>query len=202
MRDNLKTKYDLAQVKKWLNDGEKQYCRKTHFALKKNTTITTSASTQEYSLPTDFLAEDAVFYDGTPLLKRHQAQTIEKTSETGDPTRYYIRQKVIGLYAIPTAEKTITLIYWGAGGAMVDASDVPVIPDEHQVLIAYYACIQMSLEGDDDRVTKFKSLWDEGIEEAIRDVTGKYYDNQWPVALEARVEMDPIDHDLSILEGY
>jgi len=196
LRDTAKTKYDLDTVKGWINDAERQYCRLTHFGVEKNTTITTASGTQEYALPGDFLLETEVFYDGEPLRKRHQEATIARVPESGAPRSYYIKQKLLGLYAVPTAAKTITLIYWAMGGTMSADADLPIIPDEHQLLLVYFAGIQMALEGDDDRMAKFLKLWNDGIYEAKIEVVEKYYINMCPVATETEQDLDPINHDL------
>ena len=110
LRDNAKTKYDLTTVKAWINDAERQYCRRTHFGVEKDTTISTASGTQEYALPGDFLLETEVFYDGEPLRKQHQEETIARVPDSGAPTRYYIKQKLLGLYPVPTAIKITTTI--------------------------------------------------------------------------------------------
>jgi hypothetical protein len=116
--------------------------------------------------------------------------------ESGASSSYYIKQKIIGLDAIPDDSQVLTIIYWSSGGAISSDSDVPIIPDEHQLLLVYFTCIQMALEGDDDRIGKFNTLWNDGVAQARREVVERYFSNMWPVASEVRQELDPVNHDV------
>jgi len=195
MRDPNQTKYSLDFVKKWLNEAERQYCNETNYSVKKDTTISTANGTREYALPTDFLSEIAVFYDGKPLGTIEMENTIhEGGDESGTPSGYYIENKKIGFEPKPTAVKTVTLIYNSRGGAMVSANNTPIIPDEHHMLLVAGACIWASIEGDDTRLATFRDIWARGIAEATEDVVNL---SPWPeVGLGSGPYPNPVTHDL------
>jgi hypothetical protein len=197
MRDNFQTKYDLTTVKNNLNQAERIFCSHAEYAGTKSTTISLVASTQEYALPAGFVKEqkNSVFVDGKPIQKITQDYTIEETSQTGEPSGYYIRRKQIGFYPIPTATATITLLYFDMGGSLVNDGDVPIIPLQNHELLAMYPCIFCSLEGDDDRVGSFKSLWDDGLIRAKIDITENFAQNMVFQPGAGGPVLDPLDHD-------
>ncbi len=90
-------KYDLETVKDYLNEAEREFCARTHYALTKSTSITTVASQAEYALPSGFSLEHGVFHNGAPLRKIPIEKTIEETAISGEPSYYYIRQAYLGL---------------------------------------------------------------------------------------------------------
>lgn len=178
MRDPNQSKYSLGIVKDWLNDAERQYCKDVEYYLRLSTSLSAAASTREYTLPTDFLHELAVFVDNLPMGDVDLQDTIHSDgAHTGFPSSYYIEGKKLGLEPIPTASGTITLVYLSMGGAMVNDADTPVIPVEHHLLLVYYACIHACIEGDDTRLSAFAALWKGGLEKAKEDVSKK---SPWP----------------------
>jgi len=195
MRDPNATKYSLDYVKKWLNEGERQYCNATDYSVKKNTTITTTSGTQEYTLPTDFISEIDVYYDGQRLGAIEMTKTIHQGgAKSGTPHAYYIENKKLGLEYVPTAAKTVTLIYFSRGGAMSAAIDTPIIPDEHHMLLVVHACIWASIEGDDTRLNTFMQLWMKGLRDAGADVINL---SPWPELQQySRPNASRINHDL------
>ena len=197
MRDNSQVKYDLPTIKKWLNDAERRYCSFTSFAGEKNTSIATVATTQEYTLPGGFVREkdEGVFLDGLRLTKIRQAKTIEDTTQNATPTMYYVRQKSIGLYPIPVAIQTLTLLYITMGGDMIADGNYPIIPDEHQELLVSYACKHCCLEGEDDRFQAFRTDWINGLNDARIEVMDKYYSNVVLQSGAGGPVLDPVDHD-------
>jgi hypothetical protein len=142
MRDPAMTRYSLDMVKDWLNDAERQYCKDVEHYLRLSTSLSAAAATREYTLPTDFLHELAVFLDDEPLGDVDLQDIIHSDgAHSGDPTSYYIEGKKLGLEPIPIASGTITLIYLSMGGAMVNDADVSILPEEHQMLLVYWACV-------------------------------------------------------------
>ena len=195
MRDPAKTRYSLDFVKKWLNDAERQYCNKTNYSVKKDITISTASGTREYNLPADFISEINVFHDGKPLPTIEMEDTIHAAGDkSGTPYGYYIENKKIGFEPVPTAIKVITLIYNSRGGAMISATDVPIIPDEHHMLLVAGACIWASIEGDDTRLVTFQQIWTRGLAEATEDVINL---SPWPqMDLGQGPYPNPVTHDL------
>ncbi len=172
LRDTDKTKYDLATIKRWINDGEKRFCTFTNFSRTKRISLSLVADTQEYSLPSDFLSSIAVFSDGKPMREKKIEDTIFETTETGEPRWYYITDAFIGFYPVPDSSSyTITEIYNSMGGAMSDDGDKPIIPPNYHDLLPMWAAYKGAIEGEDSRVATFKSNWDEGLVLAVPKVT-------------------------------
>jgi hypothetical protein len=97
------------------------------------------------------------------------------------------------LEPIPIATGTISLIYLSMGGAMVNDADTPIIPDEHQMLLVYWACVHACTEGDDTRLNTFASLWKAGLEKAKEDVSKK---SPWPeLGTSDTSKVERVNHD-------
>lgn len=199
MRDTGQTRYDLAFVKRYLNDAERQFCRKTEYSIKKDASITTASGTREYTLPSDFLHEVAVFWNGRRMAWTDLEDTIhEDGDQSGEPTAYYIEGGKIGFEDVPTSAQTVTIVYYSIGGAMAQTSDTPIVPTEHHMLLVAYACYWCSIEGDDDRMSKFYEAWLRGVQEASEDIVKK---SPWPEVGGHRVEVERTTHDvLGILD--
>lgn len=203
LRDPDQIKYDLETVKDYLNEAEREFCARTHYALTKSTSITTVAGTQEYALPTGFSGELGVFHNGAPLRKVPIEKTIEETPTSGEPSYYYVRQNYLGLYSTPaTTGATITVLYNAVGGSMVVATDAPIIPERWQPALALYAAYWCALEGDDTRMDRFSKGWDAVCAEAAREVARRYLANLYMKPGELHTPRpSPVDHDLNLMES-
>lgn len=176
MRDTLHTKYDLATIRQWLNEGERKYCNRTGYSIKKDSTILTQADVTEYEMPSGCKELIGVFLDKSKLYRIEIENTIEEAGNTGIPIRYYIRQNNIGLYPTPETDGAeILVLYRALGGDMQEAADEPIIPIEHHYIPVWWACYLCSVEGDDTRSQHFYHLYESSIQEAITDVTHKMF---------------------------
>jgi hypothetical protein len=166
-RDTAKTKFDLTTVKRWINQGEQRYCVLTNYSIKKDVSISTVASQQEYTLPTDCKSVKAVFYDGSRLAREEIENTVYSTTNSGTPSEYYIRLNKVGLDPIPTAVKTLTIIYHTIGGDLINDNDTPIIPEEDHNLPVLWAAYYMAIEADDNRANAFLQAYYEGVKQAV-----------------------------------
>lgn len=97
-----------AQYTDAINDAQKQFALDSG-ALFKDKAYTTVAGTSIYTLPTDFILEDTVTYNGLPLkpISRHTLYTLypgtDWTLLTGTPTHYMIdpEEAVLSIRLIP-----------------------------------------------------------------------------------------------------
>lgn len=78
-----------------------------------STTIAWLASTETYSLPSDFLIAQRVKWDSMPLgrLTKKQIDEIYPQQANSTPTNYYLYGNNIGMFPIPANAGTITLAY-------------------------------------------------------------------------------------------
>jgi len=198
MRDETQSKFSLDFVKKWLNDAEREYCNRTEYGVKKSTAISTEIAKREYSAPSDSKLIRTLYYNGNRL---GGPIDIEDTihsggDENGTPSAYYVELDKIGLEPIPTAVGTLTVIYYSLGGAMSTASDTPIIPQEHHMLLVYRACYYACVEAEDDRLNVFYAEWVKGLADALIDNMKK---NPWPqIDLGERLEVSRHNHDMGI----
>jgi hypothetical protein len=198
MRDPSKTKFDLQSIKDRINEGEQRYCILTKYSLKKDTTIQTVIGTDEYNLPADYGTLDAAYYNGNQLYQIALEDTIWPNAKISTPISYYLRNAEIGLYPIPDAQGTLTLIYHSIGGEMADDTDHPVIPVEDQYLLVEYASYKCAKEGDDSRQTTFLQEWTNGILQAIRTNVDKNF-TSFPTVGDQYSDYHFVDRDLTVL---
>ncbi len=128
---------DVAQVVLWFNEGQNDAARKSKCLKKYDiTSITSTASTQEYSMSaiSDYLGiekQGGVTYDG----KRLDPVTMEeldfdninwRNRTAGTPTRYYRRGIYVGLDSKPAETgKVIGVHYFGLPTVMAVNTSKP-----------------------------------------------------------------------------
>lgn len=100
----------LGYVNDILNEFAVYLARLRFQPLLKRHSVTITAGTQSMSLPSDFLKEEYVLWDKSPLEEIH----YEHRSESGAP-RYYFREgDSFYLYPIPDKDGTAELAYYPA----------------------------------------------------------------------------------------
>ena len=103
-----------------VNDSQKQFALDSG-ALFKDQAYTTVSGTSTYALPSDFVLEDTVTYNGLPLkpVSRHTLYTLYPDTDwtllEGTPTMYMVDPEeasmVLRLIPIPQEAKTVSMRY-------------------------------------------------------------------------------------------
>ena len=103
-------------------------------ALFKDKSYTTVAGTSTYTLPTDFILEDTVTYDGLPLspVSRHTLYSLYPSTDwtelTGTPTYYMVDPEeaalALRLIPIPQEAKAVSMRYYPMPASVTGSSDV------------------------------------------------------------------------------
>lgn len=133
--DKNQTRYSATQYLNALNEGQKQFALETR-ALWKDKSWSHAANDADEDLPTDFMWEEEVTYDGIRLepTTRHELNRLSGDDWTDDtattPTRYIIDPeeavKEIVLYPIPTDAKTLVMRYFPLPTDLASDSDIPL----------------------------------------------------------------------------
>lgn len=140
-----------------------------------DTSTTTVADTQEYSLPSDCLYVLRAIWDQVKL-KRIDLKDQDYldgtlyggTLTTGDPEHYYEFGNKLGLYPVPSSAKTLKLWYVKQPTQITVGSISFTIPLLFQHYIIDYVLYRMLLKDqDNDRAMIHKRLWDENVQKAI-----------------------------------
>lgn len=187
------TRYAAADYLNALNLAQNQFALETR-ALWKDTTWSSVANDATYALPTDFMWEDELHFNGLPLtpLSRKNFTLLSPDSDwtivTGTPTHFLVdpeeAQKQLLLYPIPTAndaQKTIAMRYIPFPVALAADSDVPLnssalMQQFHVGLCAYAAWLLLASEETTQLVSeKRRSLL--GIYADSRDKAIKTFKN-------------------------
>lgn len=161
--DPNRTRYADSDYLTALNRAQEQFALDTR-ALWKDTTWTSAADDATYSLPSDFMWEESVYFNGlllAPITRRDLAifsPDKDWTLSTGTPTRYIIdpeeATKQLLLYPIPTSNdnaKTISMRYFPLPTAMASDTDTPLnssalMAQFHIGLAAYAAWLLLTTE--------------------------------------------------------
>lgn len=116
-----------------INQAQKQFAMDSR-ALFKDKAYTAAADDSTYDLPTDFLCEESVTYNGLPLkpISRHTLYTLypgtDWTTLEGTPTHYMIDPEVgvatLRLIPIPQDALAISMRYYPLPADVAAASDV------------------------------------------------------------------------------
>jgi len=175
----------LEFIKEWLNKAEQKICAATDYYVVTSSTITSVSDQQEYALPTGTKSILAATYNNNRIYPIDMMKTIGDSSP-GTPSHFYVRTKYIGLYPIPEEDDNVIKIWYvSIGGNMSDNNDEPVIPEEWQMGLVYYAALHYALEMDDTRTAIFAQLWKEELKNAIEQATLNEYAAELP-------EIDPV----------
>lgn len=134
LSDKNQTRYSSTQYNTALGKAQEQFALDTK-ALWKDASYSVTAADATYDLPTDFMWEDWVKYDGVEIspISRHELQRLsgqDWTDDQGAPTNYIIdpeeASKSITFYPIPQEAKTAAMRYFPLPAAMSSDSDVPL----------------------------------------------------------------------------
>jgi hypothetical protein len=145
----------ILNIDTLLRDAENDYCRRT-WCKEKIDSLSTLAQNAgvlapTYALPSDFVREFRIEWNGIPLDKAHireQSQIYDSALNniTGTPTRYWIENGYIRLIPMPSSHGYLTR--WYAIYNTDTDSLSPIIPDLEQKYLCDYV-IADYFEGED-----------------------------------------------------
>jgi hypothetical protein len=160
-------RYTTSMVKSYLNIANQEWCARTN-ANEKSSDITIVQSTDNYTLPDDFIRDVGVVYDGKTLQRRDMRERTDYNStSTGTPEAYWVWGGKLYLYPIPDAVKTCSLMYTSSPAAMADDSDVPgwVPSAYHKALVFYAVQLAKGSEGAGDAANYWLAQFEKQAQE-------------------------------------
>lgn len=135
-----------------------------------STTMSTVASTREYTRPSDIQRIFRITYDSTKL-KKINFTDVDKiegdTEDEGDPEYYYEYGSYIGLVPTPTEIKTLKIYYNKIPTQLSASSTAFSIPPEYAHFLTDYVLSLMYLK--DQQVSesdRHKEQWNRNIQQA------------------------------------
>lgn len=133
-------------VKIWINEAQRDVCLRADLSTQFTTsTITTTAGTQGYALPSNYarLGEKGNLsiptYDEILNELEDQDDFDDTTPSSGKPTSYIIIGATLYLYPTPDAVYSLTLRYYKLPADLVNNTDEPEIPEQYHHLLEHYA---------------------------------------------------------------
>lgn len=116
--DTTRQRFSDAQLLAYLNDGQRE-ANAFSWVLRSSYTFSLTAGTQEYALPTNFLATWRVLLDNKKIdqtsLNELDANSVGWRTVTGKPQKYYIylaQTTQIGFFPTPTSTSTGTVVVY------------------------------------------------------------------------------------------
>ena len=146
------TQFGSARINQYINDGQNLICRRVDWYTDETVQdISTVAGTAVYAWPADFARGRSL--RNTALnqeLQEVSLRDIDRASSSqGSPTVYAIDGPNIHLYPTPDGAYPLELRYWKLPPALVNDTDIPVIPADWHSLLWVYAC-WIAYEAEDD----------------------------------------------------
>ena len=132
--DKNQTRYSATQYNTAINRAQEQFSLDSNSTFK-DVPYSNAAGDATEALPSDFIVEDWVKYDGIEIdpISRHELQRLsgqDWTDDTGTPEKYIIdpeeARKTITLYPIPVDSKTLVMRYLALPAELSADSDTPL----------------------------------------------------------------------------
>jgi len=174
-----------AEIALYLNEGQELFCTKTKCLVKYYTYTLTAddiKNDREVRLYTDFIAfaEGGVTYKGKQL-KPTSIKELDEwggnwRSDTGTPTRYYLRGDMLGFYPKPTAGDAIA--YYGIERAATLSGDTTPLSGDYRTIafrthIRDYAISKCwEKKNEMNKSDRYMMLFEKGVREANAILSG------------------------------
>jgi hypothetical protein len=159
------TFYTQDEMFQWIWEAEQELATRTLCIDGRDTSLSTTASTQTYAIPTGFFEIKRVEYDGTKLqqidFREDDALTIggANTTSTGTPAYYFIWNGTLYLRPIP-AESSKQIKIYGPKSATVltTGSSSLSTPAQYHYRLIPYVTAQMAFK--DENYTAYETMMD------------------------------------------
>ncbi len=170
--------YPQADVFQWIWEAEQELAVRTRCIEGRDTTsLTTTASTQAYSVPATFFEVLRVEVDGTKLQKidfrEDDALTIggANTTSTGTPNYYFIWNRTLYLRPIPDTSSLEIKLYGPKNAtALTTASTTLTTPAQYHHRLIPYVVAQMALKDENFDVHEAQLVaWERNVEQTEKD---------------------------------
>lgn len=182
LEDTGNTQWSLTLVKQYINDGLRDFAKRTKAYHKLSSALSASATTPTsafYTLPTDLLEVEAVHDTVNDVwLERRDVDSLPPSwdTETGTPAWYLFGEfgwTELRVYPYTASALTGLKVYYTALPADLSAdADVPTgIPAVYQIALVYFAvaaCYRRNFEGQDPaKAAEFQGMYEREVEDAI-----------------------------------
>lgn len=173
--DTASVQITLPNIVDWVNDGQKDICRKAE-CLETTVTPTLTGGTPTYAYPADFIKERVVKVNGLKLCRLTLASIDvlypdrDSSPASGNPLYYYHWGRALNFYPTPSSNMPLTLMYVQYAALIAAGGDTPAIPDLfHEDIVRY--CFWHALEQDEQWTAAqvAKQVYDERLMQTIYD---------------------------------
>ena len=178
LRDQTQDVFSDADITRYANDALRDLSAETN-AFWTTTTATTVAGTATYSLPTDFIRMQKVFWNDTNAIPETTINELAgltgNMTTQGTPYCYYIRRTptggtsqvpaLLGLYYVPSASSiTVRYYYNYVPAAVTSISARFPVPYGYDDSIVSFVCWQLKkADREPTEADRYRSEWNEWI---------------------------------------
>lgn len=170
---NTRQQFSDATMLSFLNDGQRE-ANSIGWLLQSTTTISLTAGTTLYSLPSDFMATQFVLYKNMALPQTSLNQLNADnpgwfSAAAGTPIKYYVyagNPSRIGFYPAPTtaAASTVTVFYVQQPTELTTTSQTPfnswpILTPYHSGLVYYLVYRAYSALEETDLAAQYANDW-------------------------------------------
>lgn len=184
----LENRTDLIdKIGNWINDTRKDLATEFEFThLYTYTTVDTSAGTDLYDLPNDYIYIQSVWLEEKPLMKLSLTEEgmlytdgtmtgqeriylpFTTLNASGAPEYYFLEGEKIKLIPIPNDTYSIRINYYSQPDDFVDDSDSDAMSRLHFDAIIYGAALRGANFLDDvDKMNRFAVLYSKSVQKLL-----------------------------------
>lgn len=188
-----------AEIKRWLNRGNRDLTRAYRLAADSAQSITTADGTEFYALASDFGAPAKVEIvdtsDSTSWASLRRIHPKERIDGKGEPAGYYIKGARIYLSPIPDGVYTVRVWYYRDAPTLTSSSDEPIIPSEFHDLIVDFAIARAKQKDDDPAYQTYDERYEKGKREMVEQRMSEEEGADQPTVVEY------VDDDWTLVRG-
>ena len=148
--------FGSSRIDQYINDGYFKVCRRVQWYQDEATyDFATVVGTTNYSFPTDFMKGRSLRDTDRDIeLQEVGIRLIDRSDNqsSGEPIYWTVDGPNIHVFPSPDGVYNLEFRYWKLPAALSQDTDVPILPDEYQALLIYWA-LKRAYSAEDDLQT-------------------------------------------------
>jgi len=174
-----------AEIWSYLWDAETQLVDKANVFTGNDSSTTTVASTQDYSVPSDLIRIDSLSWNKVKL-KAVTLDVYESLSSpnyggtlaTGDPVYYYLFNNTVSLYPVPDSAQTLKYWYTKEPTELTDSSTAFSVRTQYHNSLVNFAIYKCLMKDMDPRADTYLQMWLNTMDEAVDSYNRTRFEDQ------------------------
>lgn len=174
LADSGGKRWSDADLNRWINQGRREAARRALIFEAYSNAITTVGGTQEYSLPSDFIAPKYITWDGWPLTRIGVKDGKPKTPSQGTSSGFYIWAGKIGLYPIPGSAASLEIWYYQVPSTdLVDGNSIDLTVEDEDLYVLFAVARAKRQDQDWGEASYYENRFDAKVMEHERNLRSR-----------------------------